>query len=199
MKRVQEYLLLCGIWFAAGCVSSINPLYTKETSVRDAAIEGIWFLCDENPIDGSKRRESLSILPICDRNPPLKEDVVGYTIAVDTLRSSEAFDAKLVELGGRRFLDVYSLEDLANPNSIPVHNILLITVADDELTVAALDPSKLEQVIKAGEPHLSVARVGRRLVLTASTAELQAFLATHGEQVFGAERRYRKAPQPAGK
>jgi hypothetical protein len=107
------------------------------------------------------------------------------------------FEVKLVVLGAHQYLDVYSVKDLARPDVVPVHNILRVNLVNDQLAVAAIDRQKLEQSIKVDEPDLAVAHVGGRLVLTGSTAELQALLLAHGDKIFGAERRYGKRLPPS--
>ena len=172
-----------------------NPLYTKDNSVQDPRIQGIWF-CDDLRVDGETRRESLSIRPHDDEALPFESDIPGYAIVFDTVNSSEVFEAKLVILGAHQYFDVYSLKGLARPDAVPVHNILRVTLVNNQLAVAAIDRQKLEQVIASEEPSLAMAHVGGRVVLTGSTAELQAFLSMHGDQVFGAERRYSKRLLP---
>ncbi len=188
-------MLALGVWLAAGCVSTISPLYTTDNAVQDPAIEGIWFR-DDLRVDGETRRESLSIRPHDDEALPFESDIPGYTIAFDTVNDSEVFEAKLVVLGARQYLDVYSLKGLARPDVVPVHNILRVTLVNNQLAIAAIDRQKLERVIASEELSLAIAHIGGRVVLMGSTAELQGFLLAHGDEVFGAERRYSKRFAP---
>jgi len=106
--------------------------------------------------------------------------------------------ALCVELAGRRYLDIYSLNDLANPDVIPVHNIVRVAVSKNRFTLAPLDMEKVQRILETNEPGFPVSKIGRRLVLTGSTAELQAFFAKYGDRVFAAERSFKKRPAQVG-
>lgn len=196
MKTARTFALLLSACLAMGCAPSLNPLSSKETAVRDPAIEGVWFR-DDLKYDFD-RRESLSIQMIRDDSSTPGDNSFAYTIALETKQASNTFVANLVELGGRRFLDLCSSEYPLNPHVLPVHHIFRITLSDNQLLVAPLDANKLEQTINAKEPAFPVARVDRRLVLTGSTAELQAFFAKYDQEVFAKDRPFRKA-RPATK
>lgn len=197
MRSSHALSLLLAPLFAAGCVSTINPLFSPDIVRQNASIEGVWFRVDDVTAGAGPKNESLSIRPDHDGDgEPEDGSAAGYLMTLDTPQTSETMQAKLVELGGCQFLDVYSITELLRPDVIPVHNILRIALAEDELLVAQVDRTKFEKILKTENVELAVARVGRRLVLTGSTAELQGFFATHSERVFGAERRYRKSLPP---
>lgn len=188
MKRFCTFAIGLAAWLSAGCVSTLNPLYSKDVAAQDPAMEGIWFLEPDSPLAGAGRQwQSVSISKSSGDG-----DLGGYSLTFDTPESSKTYAAQLVELAGRKYLDIYAPNEAVNPDAIPVHNIVRVSVAQGRLALALLDKQKVQQILDLDEPALPVAQIGERLVFTGSTAKLQAFFAKYGDRLFAAERTFHK-------
>ena len=87
LNGIQLGMLL----FLAGCVPSLNPLYTEKDLIFDEALLGVWSE-KENSNDGWTFR---------------KRDEKSYLLVVQAGEKSSPFIAHLVQLGKYRFLDLY--------------------------------------------------------------------------------------------
>lgn len=158
---------------AGGCTGgALHPFHTEATRVADARIEGSW-----RPEQGKERYE-------------IQPDGEGYTITWTT-RSGQRYRvaAFLFEVGSRRYADVIwdgmadpdkgekSVVDTAVMLAAPLHFCLAVEVKPDGLHVQSFDKDWLEATLRQ-DPGLvehAVLEDGR-IVLTASTPELQRFL-----------------------
>jgi hypothetical protein len=86
------------------------------------------------------------------------------------------FDGKMVQLGANRFLDALPRGDAQGVGSLPVHNILKVTLTHDSLflTLPSDDWLCKETRLKLGEC------LKEDFFLTARTDILQSFLQKHG-------------------
>jgi hypothetical protein len=86
------------------------------------------------------------------------------------------FDAKMIQLGGNRFLDALPQGDAQGIGSLPAHNILKVTLTHDTLALILPSDSWLcnETRLKLGEC------LNGDFLLTAPTNILQGFLQKHG-------------------
>ncbi len=119
MKRL--FVVLAVVAFFIGCVpvDSLNPLYTNKDVVSDESLIGVWVGPDNGgegeleisamgTISGGKSKDSY-VLTMTDKN---KDD--------GKIKSVTAYSAQLVDLGGRRFLDVMSETVEARSDSYPL-------------------------------------------------------------------------------
>ena len=147
----------------AGCVPSLQPLYTDREVVFDPALLGGWV--DKGGEDKWVFSRS------GDKN--------HYEV-VNTRRgkSPGSFEGHLVQLGAYRFLDLYPTEpDIDNEtykfHLIPAHSISRIWLEGDVLRVATLDQDWLWGNIKESKIQIAHERLDNSLLLTAPMAELQ--------------------------
>ena len=177
--RLQLAALLACILPLAGCfVFSLHPLYTAEDHAYDPALIGAWVSGDE---------DCQTAKPSSD-NPPcsfvftteILDKQKGYRIVVtDEHGKRNSFRARLVELGKARFLDATPVEapDLTSPAK-NVHSFWKVVLRKNALKLVPLNQDWLQQELKAGRIKLAH-RPGNALLLTASTAELRAFVSPH--------------------
>lgn len=173
MKKTILPLLALTLLLAA-CVPSLQPLYTPETTVFREELIGIW---KEKPHDD----ESWTFT---------KHDDTTYKLKIEEKDDSSLLTARLVKLGDQHFLDLTPDGDMLENAKIgefyraaliPGHLILKVKLGA-KLELQLIQPEKLEELLKANPKALTHTILdGDRLVLTATTAELQAFFKKHGD------------------
>lgn len=177
-------LLLAGLLVAAGCIPSLNPLYTDKDLSFDPALVGAWGDMDDASGSWTFTRSGPQ----------------SYGLVIRDKGNTSLMEARLVALGDYRFLDLYpnedglaaaKVEDFYRAALVPGHLFLKVLQVEPELRLVLLDEEWLDKLL-AADPgairHNRAAESGRdhRVVLTASTAELQAFVLKHagGDEAF---------------
>jgi len=148
----------------SGCVISINPLYTEETIVFDPQLLGRW----DAGGDETWHFEA--------DNPR------SYTVTVRDGDERGVLIAHLVQLGEFRFLDLYPEEpdcdfpDIYLAQLIPAHMFFRVDeIGDDQLVINSVDLDWLVEYLDTHPGEIGYTMVDDRPLLTAGTAELQAF------------------------
>lgn len=224
MRPMKAKHLLCLLGLAAwliGCtpVDSLNPLYAGDNeTIYDEALTGTWVSVDPNEHGG------MEILGLMEHGKD-----VGYTISMfddaNPANGKPEFEARLVQLGGHRFLDVvpmnwdtntqsYSLQikttkgaTVAEPSVIrlgiaaymrfsrgdatgklradvaPAHWFFRVSLNGAKLRLDWIDDEKFRDAFKAGKFHVNglLLNENKDVVITATTSELQKFLADHAD------------------
>ena len=160
-----------------GCVPSLNPFYQDSDIVFDAALVGSWTY--EKEIwqfakDGEKRYRFVHT------------DDKGHTAE---------FLAHLLKIKDRRFLDLFiekigndDVNPWAGASLIPGHLLIKVERIGSTLDIAAMNPDWLDEHLKKNPKAIAHQSASdKRVLLTASTEELQRFVMEHaeGEQLFG--------------
>jgi len=212
-KTLVFYLLAA---LLGGCIPifSINPLYTEKDVVFKEELLGAW--ADANSPEGAwefKRDD---------------ESKNVYTLIVDIGDNAKGlFDTHLVDLKGQLFLDVYpaqkgfdqtmeSLEEKAkDPNStvwplnfaflVPVHTFIKVDSIEPMLTMRLTDDELMKKLLEQDPNAVRHAVLEEdRVVLTAPTKELQAFVLKYadGDKLFEKSSTFKrtkaKSPEIAG-
>ena len=167
-----------------GCVPilSLHPLYTEEDVVLEKKLPGIW-------VDDANSPETTWEFKRID------EPKNAYKlIFTDEEGKKGSFVAHLLKLQNKHFLDVYPSEfpwEPDDPNTmdwpynsfflIPAHTFLKIDSIEPQLKMRLALESKIEELLKENPDAVRHMSVGDRLVLTASTKELQAFVLKHAD------------------
>lgn len=168
---IKNLLISLGILaILAGCVPSIYPLYTDKDVVFDPSLVGSWLNKDDDETWTFTRGEDQS-----------------YDMSISGKDSTVMFQAHLVELGGRRFIDLYP-----NPpdwDDSPYHDLMLplhwfgsISIIGDTLIVSLMNPDNLTALADSGVTVPSYVDIDDLRVLTASTADLQKFVVDNSER-----------------
>ncbi|MFZ0034306.1 MAG: hypothetical protein WAK60_04885 [Sedimentisphaerales bacterium] len=199
--RTKKFLfyLLAGV--LGGClpVLSLHPLFTEKDLAFDEKLLGTW-VNDSNSIWEFKRAdesEKAYELIFCD-----KEGKKG------------SFAAHLVKLENRLFLDVYPSEppwDEKDPNKTkwqyntlfyePAHTFIKINGIEPQLKLQLTDDDEMKKLLKEDPNAVENTSTKDRLILTASTKGLQAFVLKYADdsRVFTKEgilnRKKIKTPQ----
>jgi hypothetical protein len=149
-----------------GCyVQSIQPLYTDTTITFDADLVGTWVAQEDEEY----------VFTVSDTTRGM------YTLLCDQGDATARFEAVRVELGGTAFLDIYpEAPQTANTFYIDhlmrVHNLLRVEMDADTLWVSDFDAEWLQTAVNKKQVRLSHVPLDGAILLTASTAELQAFV-----------------------
>ena len=179
MKRVFAALGL--LTLLAGCVPCLNPLYTDKDLTFDPALVGVWNESDSTANwNFSKAGEN------------------KYTLVhTDSEGHKAEFEARLVKLKERQFLDLYlsklgdpevKLNDWASMSLVPAHLILQVYGIGKTLKIAAMNPDWLKDYLEKHPDAIEHHEVPKdRFVLTASTKNLQKFILQHAGEggIFG--------------
>jgi hypothetical protein len=153
----------------AGCVPSLNPVYTDETLTFEPALLGIW----TQP--STKARWDFS-----------KRDDESYRLDYTDDEDRQArFVGRLAKLDDELFLDLYPEEVKSDSNGfykfhlVPIHTIYRVKQADGQLTLAAIDFQWLDDYLTTHPTEIECATFNGRKMITAPTAEVQRFVLAH--------------------
>ena len=175
----------------AGCsIQSLHPIYTDETTVYEASIEGEWLDNDGNiwllenagsVVDSSAERiwtaKNMYLVTFLDNGKKLRLQM--FLVKLDDNYFLDFFPWSLYpnELGN----------DLIGSNLLPVHTFAKISFTNDQLLVSQFDGEWLNDLINKNQIKISHEKLSihgqHALVLTASTKELQKFVVKyHAEE-----------------
>lgn len=178
---VATALLLMPLLLCSCFTLSINGLYDAESLARDDGLVGVW----GDPEDPDGETWEFRAL-----------DGDSYRLVVrgqDTLRIDAErdgiFEAHLVRLGDRLFLDLYPEEpvtgnDFYKSHVVPAHSLWSYQRQGNVVLLGILENSYLEKAIESGEVVIDHVEHEGVLVLTAPTAGLQALVAAHADGLF---------------
>jgi hypothetical protein len=179
---VKAILILAGVLLTAGCiVVSLNPLYDSEKDlVFDPALVGTW---GEN-----NGKDSMTFIAHGDKR-------YECTYTVDSIPNN--FEVNLVQLGKYRFLDFYPTpleKEPAEMNGVylfhlvPTHSISKLWIENDQLYISTLNLDWLKNQIAQKKIKIGHKQLDDRMVLTASTKELQKFILKYANDTAAFEK-----------
>lgn len=176
--RTKQLLAVAGlVLLMTGCtVRSLQPLYTEKDPIFEPQLLGMW-------VEEGDKSDDLLIFQKYEEN--------AYTVRVGDLPELKG---RLMKLEGQMFLDLTPAKADGAFN-IPGHLFVRIRLNGDTMQTALLDSDWAEHAADAGTLGLSHLRIGSEVVLTASSKELQAFVARHAGDgsVFKNHEEYRRA------
>jgi len=175
-----------------GCVPviSLHPLYTEKDIVVDKKLCGTWI---DNSGDTKTTWEFERI------DEPKNAYKLIFT---DEDGKKGSFVAHLLKLKDMLFLDIFPGElpwEPEDPNKmdwpynslflIPAHTFVKIDSIEPRLKLRLTSESKMEELLKENPSAVEHTSIGERIVLTASTKKLQAFVLKYAEdeRVFTGE------------
>jgi hypothetical protein len=182
MKRNGLLLASALATVVAGCVPSLHPLYTEKDLVFDAALVGVW-----------SEKEDASETWAFEKTG---EKAFKLVYTVDG--KSGEFEAHLLKLGNTLFLDLYpdgkgldelNRNDFYKSHLIPGHTFAKVTRIEPSVQMAFLNPDWLKELLEQNPKAIRHEKVSDRIVLTASTKELQEFVLknVNTKDAFGGE------------
>jgi hypothetical protein len=190
IKKILFYLL-AGL--LGGClpITSLHQFYTPENLTFEEGILGKWV---EDPNNPETTWEFTRFV-----NPKDSNEIAYKLIFTDEEGKKGSFIAHLLKLDVKLFMDAYPSEipwEPKDPNNIewpyntlfliPTHTVLKIDSTKPVLKIRMTNEEKMKELLKENPTAIQHTFVENRLVLTASTKELQAFILkyTDDERVF---------------
>jgi hypothetical protein len=181
MKNRTLFLTAGVALVLAGCfVPSVNPLYTEKDLVYDPALLGTW---------GEPKDD--------ERYTFTRNGEKAYTWTVKEKDGSSEFDVHLLQLGEHRFMDALLVRMKGEWNGSnfgrvgmvarPAHLFFKVELTNATLRLGGLHPEWLGKLLKQQPALIAHEWVKepdagdneQRVLLTASTAELQKFMLKH--------------------
>lgn len=171
MKRLHTACCwsLMGLTIFAGCVPSLNPVYTDETVVFEPALIGDWRQPD------SKARWEFD-----------KADARSYRLVyTDDQGQQGRFIGRLARLEGELFLDLYPEDPQFDASGfykfhlVPIHTIYRVRTTQPKLELAAIDFKWLDEYLTSHPQEIEFATFSGRKLITAQTAAVQKFVVAH--------------------
>jgi len=175
MKTKTKYMvslpLVAGLLLLAGCiVTSVYPYYTARDLVVDDALVGTW--AEVGTTNVTEEHWEFS-----------KTNGQAYLLTIRDGEESTEFKAHLFKLKNRRFIDAEPTK--REEDFIPPHYLLQVhELGPKEFEMSVIDYDWLEELVKSKPSAIAHIWVDRdesrnesgRLVLTANTSKLQAFV-----------------------
>ena len=181
VKKILFYLLAA---LLGGCVPvmSLNALYTKENVLFEEKLLGTW-------VDDPNNPETTWVF---DR---MEEPNAYNLVFSDKEGKKGSFVVHLVKLEDSLFLDVFPDEfpcDTDDPNKtdwlynvfflVPAHTFIKIDAIQPQLKMRLTNEEKLMEELLEDDPNaVKHTSIKGRIILTASTKELQAFVLKHAD------------------
>jgi hypothetical protein len=191
MKKFNILALIGAVVLFNACIPSLKPFFTDKDVVVDKRLVGKWQ--QQGDTD----------------NPGLWEFAEGedkaYKLTMTEKKGKEGkFHARLFKLKEHYFLDLIASEcefaekqaDLVAFSVIPGHLLFRVQILDTELKLAGCNYDWLSKHLEKNPNALAHHREDDRMLLTASTSELQRFVLNHlGEdELFQAPEAFVKKP-----
>ncbi len=181
-KKVLFYLLAGTL---AGCVPvmSINPLYDNQTLAFDEKLLGMF---EAKDVTWEFTRS---------QDPNVYQLIYTAESKDDPNVLKGIFEARLVNLDGRLFLDIFpkeapwgdedELNRLKWPIDsffmIPVHTFVKVAISESQLKIWLTDDDKFDELIKADPNAVRYESVKGIPVLTSQTGQIQLFVLKYAD------------------
>ena len=166
-----------------GCFPlALHPFYRQKDVVFDRALLGVW--AEKEGDDDSWTFETGTNQ--------------SYRVTVKDEKRSDHLEGFLFKLGTNTFLDLtvgertfkeHDLDGFSGLHLVPVHTVARVRLRGDTLTLSFMDLEWLGKLLEKNPNAIRHEMAGvkdndERLVLTASTSELQAFIQEHLDEAF---------------
>jgi hypothetical protein len=175
------FYLLAGL--LGSCVPSLHPLYTDKELVFEEKLLGSWGQDDE-VWEFKKGQEEKSYDLITKEDGKKGE----FTVHLVKIQASPKSDKEKQATGQTfLFLDLYPKEpelqasDFYKFHLLPVHTFIKIEQIEPVLKMRVMNPDKLKEILEDRPKVLKHEVLEDRIVLTASTREMQKFMLQHAE------------------
>ncbi|MFT5522126.1 MAG: hypothetical protein ACI9HK_000063 [Pirellulaceae bacterium] len=169
MKTKLGLCLFASVVLIAGCVPSLNPVYTSEQLVVDENLVGEF-------VDAkSKIQWGFT-----------KGDGKSYRLVyTDKSGKQGKFIAHLADLGGVRVLDLFPEQEESAASRfyqvhiVPIHTFFLVVETKPNLILATLDFNWLDGYVKHHPDEIDIATFETRKMITSPTKDVQEFIVKH--------------------
>lgn len=202
--RTKKFLfyLLAGLLGSCVPVMSLHSLFTEENIVFNEKLLGTW-VDDPNSPKGTWEFKRVADSAQKDWElPPPKKPEKAYNLLLSNEEGAKgSFFAHLVRLEGRLFLDVFPSQlpcAELDPKQdwvfntaflIPGHSFAVIDSIEPQLKIRWTNEDEMEKFLKEQPNALKHELVEDKIVLTASTDQLQKFVLKYADdkRIFPAE------------
>lgn len=167
---------LVGTIFLAGCIPTLNPVYTEDDLVFESSVVGEW-----------KQEKGETTWKFTRHGE--KQYRLLFT---DKSGQSARFIAHLARIDGTTFLDLSLEKPGIEGNAfhkyhlLPIHSVYMVKKLEPQMQLTTIDLRWLNDYLESHPNSIQHATQGNRKLITASTKELQAFLLKHKDK-FTAE------------
>ena len=168
-KLVLSAILAVGAASSTGCVGSLHPVYTEADLAFDPALVGSWA--------DSTSDDRATITP-SGKN--------AYHIALTDKDGTTRYTGHLARVNGRLVLDLLpDTRDLPMTSAYsdalqPIHTFVYVELTAARLGLTTLNADSLAEYLRRRPKAIAHAIVeNERVLLTASTRDVQAFLKTY--------------------
>lgn len=166
---------LIAAFVVAGCVPTLNPIYTDKDLVFDPAVLGNWV-----------QEKSAIAWTFTQR------DDTSYDLVYTDQEGREAhFIARLAKIEDTTFLDLYPKKpdlqaaDFYRLHLVPIHTVYRIEATGSAIQLGIIDGNWLQSYLDEHPEALAHTQLERGLLITAPTPELQTFLVEHKDKFSG--------------
>ncbi|MDA7977980.1 MAG: hypothetical protein MPJ50_04315 [Pirellulales bacterium] len=164
------FVLLVTVVAIAGCVPSLNAIYTEEDIAFDEAVVGKWVPDDQDEVwEFTKHSENTYRLMYRDSD-----------------NKHGVFEATLVKVGDARFLDLTPLEDpeltqnaLWKWHLFSTHTWLLVESTSPSIKLRAMNLNWAKEHLQNHPLALEHVIQNDRVLITAETKDIQEFATLH--------------------
>lgn len=174
MKIRNLIAILGAAALLCSCIPSVNPFYTAKDVVFDPRLLGAWQEKDKADNPDVWKFESTT------------NNMYRLTVTEKEGKHGQ-FDARLFKLQQEYFLDLIPADcefatnqaDLVASSMFPGHLLVRVSQLEPELKLAFFDFDWLQKYLEKNPKTLAHRQEGDRLLLTASTRDLQRFVLKH--------------------
>jgi len=179
MKTRNLFAIFGMAVLATACIPSVNPFYTEKDVVFDARLLGKWEAKgDTNDVTTWTFEKSA--------------DKAYKVVVTEKDNKQGVLEGNLFKMGDHLFLDLIPADckfapeqaDIVAAAMFPGHLLLCVPKVEPTLQLAFCDYDWLEKYLEAHPEALAYHAEDKRVVLTAKTEELQAFVKRHLTEMF---------------
>jgi len=171
MRKITLAVLISGMMILSGCIpASFNPIFHDDDIIYDEVLLGRW-----GEVEGEDKWVFTAH----------EED--AYRLAFYDVEDPGAgeFIVHLGKIGDNMFMDVYpdiekmGINDFFMMHMAPLHSFYHVVQLEPNLIVVGMDYEWLEVYLSDNPDALEHMYVDERLIITAETDDIQAFLTEH--------------------
>ncbi len=175
---VARSLTITLVVLIAGCLPSLQSVYTEQDLVFEPEIIGFWKLENSTQTwDFTKR-----------------DDNSYHLVFTDKHGQSGRFIAHVCRVEDTLFLDLFPEKEDQDSTAfykyhiLPIHTVYMVKLSKSSLELVSIDLNWVKQHLADHPNALAHSTFNSRTLITASTKELQQFLLKHKDKFTGAFR-----------